>query len=81
MKYTLLSALLALSPFAANAGSTSGKIAISITILPSCKIESAEGKSSVNCAEQSLNHPHISETVLINRPGASLTRKLVTIAW
>jgi len=81
MKALLLSALLALSPLVAVAGMTSGEIHISLTILPSCKIDAAHSGTSVTCASRTMMQPHISEMMLTAVPGIRLDSKLVTVEW
>ncbi|MBU9854312.1 hypothetical protein [Rahnella bonaserana] len=81
MKALLLSGLLAMSPLFAVAGMVSGDINVSLTILPSCKIEAAHSGTSVTCASRTMMQPHISEMMLTAVPGISIDSKLVTVEW
>ncbi|CAM3707927.1 hypothetical protein [Rahnella] len=81
MKALLLSALLALSPLFAVAGMVGGQIGVSLTILPSCKIDAAHSGTSVTCASRTMMQPHISEMMLTAVPGISMDSKLVTVEW
>lgn len=82
MKHLLLSALIALSPLtAAAAGSSSGEINISLTIMPTCAVSVTDNHPSVSCAQHSFSEPHISESQLAEVPGVSVGTKLVTVEW
>ncbi|WP_421595239.1 hypothetical protein [Rahnella sp. PD4] len=81
MKALLLSVLLALSPLFAVAGMTGGQIGVSLTIMPSCKINAARTHTSVICASRTMMQPHISEKMLTAVPGISPGSKLVTVEW
>lgn len=81
MKALLLSALLALSPLFAVAGMVSGDINISLTILPTCQVNSAHTGTSVTCANRAMMQPHISEMMLASVPGISIDSRLVTVEW
>jgi hypothetical protein len=81
MKALLLSVLLAVSPLFAVAGMVSGNINVSLTILPSCKVDAAHSGTSVICASRTMMQPHISEMMLTAVPGISIDSKLVTVEW
>ncbi|AVF35806.1 hypothetical protein [Rahnella sikkimica] len=81
MKVLLLSVLLALSPLVAVAGMTSGDIHISLTILPTCKVDVAHSGTSVTCASRTMMQPHISEMTLASVPGIRTDSRLVTVEW
>ncbi|RJT36036.1 hypothetical protein [Rahnella woolbedingensis] len=81
MKALLLSVLLAVSPLFAVAGMVGGDINVSLTILPSCKVDAAHSGTSVTCANRTMMQPHISEMMLTAVPGISLDSKLVTVEW
>lgn len=81
MKHLLLSALIALSPLTAFAGTSSGEINISLTIMPTCSVNVTGDQPSVSCAQPSFSQPHISESLLADVPGVSVGSKLVTVEW
>ncbi|MFZ4833433.1 hypothetical protein [Rouxiella sp. Mn2063] len=84
MRNALLCALLALSPLSAIAGSTVGQIGVSLTILPSCRIDIADNNPAVSCAgnnQQHQNQPHISKVILKGAPGIAVDTSLITLEW
>ncbi|TPG62159.1 hypothetical protein [Ewingella americana] len=81
MRHLLLSALIALSPLTAFAGTSSGEINISLTIMPTCAVSVTGNQPSVSCAQQSFSQPHISESRLPAVPGISVGTKRVTVEW
>lgn len=81
MKHLLLSALIALSPLAASAGMSSGKIDINLTIMPICAVSVTDNQPSVSCAQHSFSQPRISESQLAEVPGIAVGAKLVTVEW
>lgn len=81
MKTLLLSALIALSPLTAAAGSSSGEINISLTIMPTCAVSVTDNQPSVSCAQQNYSQPHIRKSQLADVPGVSVGTQLVTVEW
>ncbi len=84
MRNALLCALLALSPLSAIAGSSVGQIGVSLTILPTCRIDVTDNSPAVSCGENNQNNqnqPHISKVILKGTPGIAVDTSLITLEW
>jgi len=84
MRNALLCALLALSSLSAIAGSSIGQIGISLTILPTCRIDITDNNPTVYCGgnnQKNQNQPHISNVILKGAPGITVDTNLITLEW
>ncbi|WP_420284152.1 hypothetical protein [Serratia liquefaciens] len=75
----LFSVLLCIS--LAYAGTTSGKIGVSLTLMPMCSVDVSDAVPQVKCGNATDTQPKVTRSRLQNESGSETYRELVTVEW
>jgi len=75
----LFSVLLCIS--LAYAGTTSGKIGVSLTLMPMCSVGISDAVPQVKCGNATDTQPKVTRSRLQNESGSETYRELVTVEW
>ena len=75
----LFSVLLCIS--LSYAGTTSGKIGVSLTLMPMCSVDVSDTVPQVKCGNATDAQPKVTRSRLQNESGSETYRELVTVEW
>ena len=75
----LFSVLLCIS--LSYAGTTSGKIGVSLTLMPMCSVDVSDAVPQVKCGNATDTQPKVTRSRLQNESGSETYRELVTVEW
>ena len=75
----LFSVLLCIS--LSYAGTTSGKIGVSLTLIPMCSVDVSDTVPQVKCGNATDTQPKVTRSRLQNESGSETYRELVTVEW
>ncbi|QDL33816.1 hypothetical protein [Serratia liquefaciens] len=65
----------------AYAGTTSGKIGVSLTLMPMCSVDVSDTVPQVKCGNATDAQPKVTRSRLQNESGSETYRELVTVEW
>ena len=65
----------------AYAGTTSGKIGVSLTLMPMCSVDISDAVPQVKCGNATDTQPKVTRSRLQNESGSETYRELVTVEW
>ncbi|WP_269935001.1 hypothetical protein [Serratia liquefaciens] len=81
MKNIIFSLSMLLCSSLAYAGTTSGKIGISLTLMPICSVDVSDTVPQVKCGNATDTQPKVTRSRLQNEGGSEAYRELVTVEW
>lgn len=81
MKNIIFSLSMLLCSSLAYAGTTSGKIGVSLTLMPICSVDVSGTVPQVKCGNATDTQPKVTRSRLQNEGGSEAYRELVTVEW
>ncbi|HBK4769051.1 TPA: hypothetical protein LLS86_002583 [Serratia liquefaciens] len=81
MKNIIFSFSMLLCSSLAYAGTTSGKIGVSLTLMPICSVDVSGTAPQVKCGNATDTQPKVTRSRLQNEGGSETHRELITVEW